>query len=238
MRRRVGEMERGELQSRRWRMGWKRTGGDLAGKVDTGREKVKNHRYNNRWRSCRVWGEITEEKRWIDRWTEEVGWDQKPTWEMRQKARWEVEIKENPSSDRIKMMMGWMTGEERSTGTERLWGTREKNEGKILRRGEKWGKRQTSQNEWEEEEKRNRCWKWQSEDSQHADSGTKTREMDQQTGNEERKRKRIWCSGNREIMWNRETVTGELQTADRYGRYSRKLYLKWDIRLISHREHC
>lgn len=29
-------------------MGWKRTGGDLAGKVDTGREKVKNHRYNNR----------------------------------------------------------------------------------------------------------------------------------------------------------------------------------------------
>lgn len=29
-------------------MGWKRAGGDLAGKVDTGREKVKNHRYNNR----------------------------------------------------------------------------------------------------------------------------------------------------------------------------------------------
>lgn len=29
-------------------MGWKRAGGDVAGKVDTGREKVKNHCYNNR----------------------------------------------------------------------------------------------------------------------------------------------------------------------------------------------
>lgn len=28
------------------------------------------------------------------------------------------------------MMMGWMTGEQRSTGTERLWGNREKMKGK------------------------------------------------------------------------------------------------------------
>lgn len=29
-------------------MGWKKASGDVARKVDTGREKLKNHRYNNR----------------------------------------------------------------------------------------------------------------------------------------------------------------------------------------------
>lgn len=64
-------------------------------------------------------------------------------------------------------------------------------------RGErKVGKRQTSQNEVEEEEKRNRCWKWQPEESQRSDSQTKTREMDHQTGN----REKILCSGNGQII--------------------------------------
>lgn len=87
-----------------------------------------------------------------------------------------------------------MMGEEKSRVTEWLWGKRRgKNEsvdGKNWREQRKVGKKQTSQSEAEEEEKRNRCWKRQSEESQHADSQTETREMDQQTGNEERERRK------------------------------------------------
>lgn len=126
-------------------------------------------------------------KRWIDRWVEEV--KTRAESHMKSDKRPDEKGEKKHDGDRIEVMIGWMMGEERSSATdgERMRAQTGTTEGEA----EKWGKGKQVKTKRRKRKRETDAGNGSQRNHSRVTGRPKHGEMDRQTGNEERERKKI-----------------------------------------------